>query len=75
MNAVVDDLLQRIRTMEDELEMQLALARADLHVHAEDGKIAFEQAVQRRHRAILSTASRKCGGAITGSSTGAILAI
>jgi len=35
--------------MEDELEVKMALARAELNVRIEDGKIAFEKAVLRRH--------------------------
>ena len=50
MNAAIAELAQKIRTLEDELELQMALARAELHVRIEDGRIAFEQAVLRRHR-------------------------
>lgn len=50
MNAAIVDLVDKIRVMEDELEVQMALARADLNVRIEDGKIAFEQAVLRRHQ-------------------------
>ncbi|WP_313915287.1 hypothetical protein [Tahibacter sp.] len=63
MNPTIADLIQRIRTMEEELAVQLALAQADLHVHVVDGKIAFEQAVQRRHRAMKSHLLRYVLGA------------
>lgn len=50
MNLVIADLMSQIRSMEEELEVQLALARADLHLRLEGGKIEFEQAVLQRHR-------------------------
>lgn len=50
MNTAITDLVEKIRVMEDELEVQMALARAELNVRIEDGKIAFEQAVLRRHQ-------------------------
>jgi len=62
-NATIADLARRLRTLEDELEVQLALARADLQVRVEDGRIAFEQAVQRRHRAMKSRLLRYVFGA------------
>jgi hypothetical protein len=62
-NATIADLVRRLRTLEDELEVQLALARADLQVRVEDGRIAFEQAVQRRHRAMKSRLLRYVLGA------------
>ena len=50
MNATIGELVQRIRAMEDELEVQLALARADLHMSIQGSRIEFEHAVARRHR-------------------------
>lgn len=50
MNPAIAELAQNIRDMEAELEVQLALARADLSLRIEDGKIQFEEAVLRRHR-------------------------
>lgn len=47
-------LLQRIRNLEQELEVQLALARTELQVRVEDGRIAFEDAVRRRHQQMKS---------------------
>jgi hypothetical protein len=38
MNPKIEELLHSIRTMEAELEVQMALARAELHVRMEDGK-------------------------------------
>ena len=49
MNPTIADLVQKIRTLEQELEVQMALARADLRLHVEGGRIEFEQAVRQRH--------------------------
>ncbi|MCR6700921.1 MAG: hypothetical protein NVV68_07130 [Dokdonella sp.] len=49
MNPNIADLVQRIRALEQELEMQLALTRADLKLRIEGGRIDFEQAVRQRH--------------------------
>ena len=50
MNPTVADLTQKIRVLEEELEVQMALARADLHLRIEGGKVEFQEAVLRRHR-------------------------
>ena len=50
MNPQVEDLLQKIKDMEEELEVQMALARAELQLRVHDGKIQFEQAILNRHR-------------------------
>lgn len=63
MDSKVDDLLQRIRTLEGELEVQMALAQAELGMHLENGRIEFEEAVRRRHRAIRSSLLRYIVGA------------
>ena len=63
MNATVEELVQKIHTLENELEVQLALGRAELHVRIEDGKIAFEQAVLERHRAMKTHVLRYIAGA------------
>ncbi|MFC5581122.1 hypothetical protein [Rhodanobacter terrae] len=63
MDPKIESLLQRIRLLEDELEMHMALARAELGVHIENGKIEFEEAVRRRHRAIKSSLLRYVAGA------------
>lgn len=52
MDPKIENLLKRIRMLEDELEVQMALAHAELGMHLENGKIEFEEAVRRRHRAI-----------------------
>lgn len=63
MNATIADLTRKIRTLEDELEVQLALARAELHVRIEEGKVSFEQAVLRRHRELKTHLLRYLAGA------------
>lgn len=63
MNADIAELLQRIRTLEEELEVQLALARAELQVRVEDGRIAFEDAVRQRHQKMKSQLLRYVLGA------------
>jgi hypothetical protein len=50
MNPKIEELLHGIRKMEEELEVQMALARAELKVRIEDGKVEFEKAVLKRHR-------------------------
>ena len=52
MDPKIENLLQRIRALEDELEVQMALAHAELGMYLENGRIEFEEAVRRRHRAI-----------------------
>lgn len=50
MNTAINELASKIHALEDELEVQVALARAELHVRLEDGKVAFENAVLLRHQ-------------------------
>jgi hypothetical protein len=52
MRQEIAELIARIHSLEGELEVQLALARADLHVELEGNKVRFEQAVRRRHEAL-----------------------
>ena len=63
MNPKVEELLHGIRTMEAELEVQMALARAELHVRIEDGKIEFDNAVLKRHREMKTRLLRYIVGA------------
>lgn len=63
MDPKIENLLQRIRTLEDELEVQMALAHAELGMHLERGRIEFEEAVRRRHRAVKSSLLRYIVGA------------
>lgn len=63
MNPKIEDLLQGIRSMEAELEVQMALARAELHVRIEDGRIQFDKAVLKRHREMKTRLLRYIVGA------------
>lgn len=63
MNPRIEELLQGIRTMEAELELQMALARAELQVRLEDGKIEFDKAVLKRHRELKTRLLRYIVGA------------
>ncbi|MGV8923633.1 MAG: hypothetical protein ACOH1L_09870 [Thermomonas sp.] len=63
MNPKIEALLQGIRAMEAELELQTALARAELHVRIEDGKLEFDKAVLERHRAMKTRLLRYIVGA------------
>lgn len=49
MNPTVADLTRKIR-LEEELEVQMALARADLHLRIEGTRLEFQEAVLRKHR-------------------------
>jgi hypothetical protein len=50
MNPAIIELSEKIKALEGDLEVQLALARADLRLSFEGGKVEFEQEVLRRHR-------------------------
>jgi len=50
MNPTVADLTRKIRVLEEELEVQMALARADLHLRIEGTRLEFQEAVLRKHR-------------------------
>ncbi len=63
MNPKINNLLHSIRTLEDELEVQMALAHAELGLHLENGKIEFEEAVRRRHHAMKRNLLRYIVGA------------
>lgn len=52
MNPNIAGLAEKIRVLEQELEVQLALARADLHLRIEGTRVEFQEAVLRRHRAM-----------------------
>jgi hypothetical protein len=45
-------LIEKIRHLESELDAELAKSRADLRIGMEHGRIAFEQELLRRHRAL-----------------------
>jgi hypothetical protein len=45
-------LIEKIRHLESELDAELAKSRAELRIGMEHGRIAFEQELLRRHRAL-----------------------
>lgn len=63
MNPKIEELLLGIRTMEEELEVQMALMRAELQVRIEDGKVEFEKAILKRHREVKTRLLRYIMGA------------
>lgn len=54
----VGGLLQRIRALEDEVELELAKRRLELSFAVHEGKARFEQAVLVRHRALKTHVAR-----------------
>ena len=50
MNDPIAGLLQRIRNLEDELELEFAKRRLDLRFAVHEGKVRFEQAMLARHQ-------------------------
>ena len=52
MRPQIADIIRKIRSLEEELEVQLALARVELNVRIEGGKVEFEEAVRRQHEAM-----------------------
>ncbi|WP_119300822.1 hypothetical protein [Dongia deserti] len=50
MNAQIAALVERIRSLEGELEAELAKRSAELRIGLDHGRIVFEQELLRRHR-------------------------
>jgi len=50
MTPQINDLIEKIRTLEGELDAELARRRADLKIGIEHGRVAFEAELLRRHR-------------------------
>ncbi|MCF8477106.1 MAG: hypothetical protein K9G60_08750 [Pseudolabrys sp.] len=50
MTPQIDALVGKIRTLEGELDAEIAKRRADLKIGIEHGRIAFEEELLRRHR-------------------------
>ena len=50
MNSHVNDLIDRIRTLEGELDAEIAKRGAELRFGIEHGRVAFEEELLRRHR-------------------------
>jgi hypothetical protein len=58
MATPLDDLMEKLRTVEAEIEAELAKHREALRYHIENRRIVFEQEVLRIHRAIKTKVSR-----------------
>ena len=50
MTPQITELIDRIRTLEGELDAELAKRRAELRIGLEHGRVAFEEELLRRHR-------------------------
>jgi hypothetical protein len=50
MTAQINELMDKIRQLEAELDAEIAQRRIELHVGMEKGRIFFEQEILRRHR-------------------------
>lgn len=50
MNEHVATLVQKVRALESEIEVEVAKRRAELRFGLERGKVAFEEEVRRRHK-------------------------
>ena len=50
MTPQISELIEKIRTLESELDAELAKRRAELRIGLEHGRIAFEKELLRRHR-------------------------
>jgi len=50
MSSQIAAILERIRSLEKDLEVEMAKRRAELRVGLEHGRVVFEQEVLRRHR-------------------------
>ena len=57
MNSNIAALIERIHTLESELEAELAQRRAELRVGLEKGKAFFEEEILRRHRELRTSLS------------------
>jgi hypothetical protein len=58
MTAQLDELMERLRSVEAEIETALAKRREELRFRLDNRRILFEQQVLRMHRAIKTRASR-----------------
>lgn len=58
MPAQLDELMQKLRSVETEIEIELAKRREELRFTLENRRIVFEAEVKRIHRAIKTRASR-----------------
>ncbi len=58
MTAQLDMLMEKLRSVQSEIEIELAKRREELRFHLEKRKIVFDREVLRIHRAIRTRASR-----------------
>src|SRR5664279_411974 len=58
MTAQLDELMEKLRSVEAEIETELAKRREELRFRLDNRRIVFEQEVLRIHRAIKTRASR-----------------
>jgi len=50
MNQDISALLEKVKTLEDEIEAKLAQRRAAFHTRLQNGKLAFASGIEQRHR-------------------------
>jgi hypothetical protein len=50
MNSIVSELLDKMKALELQLEAELACQHAQLKIGLENGRVAFEEEILRRHR-------------------------
>ena len=58
MATPLDELTEKLRSVEAEIEVEMAKRREELRFHLENNRIVFEQEVLRMHRAIRTRVSR-----------------
>ena len=58
MTDAIDAIAQKIRALEEELEVEVAKQRAGLRYGLEHGKVLFEEEVARRHRQLRTGLAR-----------------
>jgi hypothetical protein len=58
MSSKITVLADKIAALEAELEAELAMRRAELHVGLEKGRVAFEEEILRRHRELRKKLTR-----------------
>jgi len=62
-NPRIASIAERIRSLEDELEAEIAVRRDELHFTIQDRRVRFEREVQRRNRDLKARLSRYVLGA------------
>ena len=66
MNPHIAALTEKIRALEKELDAELAKRRAELRIGLEHGRVAFEEELLRRHRALHGTPQGARQGGMSG---------